>query len=281
MKYGITLPNFDICGDPRKAVELARLAEDSGWDGFFLWDHVLWTEPRQMEVSDPYVTLAACAVATSRILIGPAVTPLPRRRPWQVARQVATLDHLSSGRVVLGVGIGGDWFGDYTKFGEPYDRIAHGEMLDEALDIITGLWSGEPFSYEGKHYTIRDVTFLPRPVQQPRVPIWVAGTWPNKKPLRRAARWDGVLPLPKDDMQELTPDDVREIAAYIAEHRTSAEPFDIAIAGRTAGDLARERDHLTPIAEAGATWWYEHFSFDDDFEAVSKRIAQGPPSLNL
>jgi alkanesulfonate monooxygenase SsuD/methylene tetrahydromethanopterin reductase-like flavin-dependent oxidoreductase (luciferase family) len=279
LKYGITLPNFGICGDPRRAADLARLTEDSGWDGFFLWDHVLWTEPRHFEVADPYVTLAACAGATSRVLIGPAVTPLPRRRPWQVARQVATLDHLSGGRVVLGVGIGGDWFGDYTGFGEPDDRIAHGEMLDEALDIVTGLWSGEPFSYEGKHYTIRDVTFLPPPVQRPRVPIWVAGTWPNKKPLRRAARWDGVLPLPKDDFSELSPDEIREIAAYIAEHRTSAEPFDIVIAGRTTGDLAKERERLTAIAEAGATWWYEHFGIEDTVEAVSERIAQGPPRI--
>jgi alkanesulfonate monooxygenase SsuD/methylene tetrahydromethanopterin reductase-like flavin-dependent oxidoreductase (luciferase family) len=279
LKHSVSLPNFALCSDPRRAADLARLIEDSGWDGFFLWDHVLWTEPHNMEVADPYVTLAACAVATSRIRLGALVTPLPRRRPWQVARQVATLDHLSGGRAVLGVGIGGDWFGDYTKFGEPDDRVAHGEMLDEALDVITGLWSGEAFSYEGKHYTIRDVTFLPRPIQQPRVPIWVAAVWPNKKPLRRAARWDAALPLAQQDGVELTPDEIREIAAYVAEHRTSSGPYDILTGGRTTGDPAKDRDHLASLAEAGLTWWCESFEPEDDLDLVSKRIAQGPPRI--
>jgi alkanesulfonate monooxygenase SsuD/methylene tetrahydromethanopterin reductase-like flavin-dependent oxidoreductase (luciferase family) len=278
VKYSISLPNFGLCGDPRRAAELARLSEDSGWDAFFLWDHFLWTHPHNMEVTDPYVTLAAIAVATERVRIGALVTPLPRRRPWQVARQVATLDHLSGGRAVLGVGIGGDWFGDYSKLGEPNDQVAHGEMLDEALDIITGLWSGEPFSYEGKHYTIRDVTFLPRPVQQPRVPIWVAAVWPNKKPLRRAARWDCALPLSQDE-RELTPDEVRELATYIAEHRTADTPLDILASGRTTGDADKDRDHLAPLADAGATWWCEGFWVEDDLESVRKRIEQGPPRI--
>src|SRR5207237_5579049 len=140
------------------------------------------------------------------------------------------------GRLVVGVGIGGDWFGDYSKFGESPDDKEHGEMLDEALGIIAGLWSGEAFSFSGRHYQVKEAQFLPRPVQQPRIPIWVAGNWPNKKPFRRAAQWDGVAAEARGDFGELKPEDIEEIGAYIKEHRSGEGPFDVTHIGRTPGE---------------------------------------------
>ena len=193
MKYALYLPNFGTSSDPQLVAELAHEAEQAGWDGFFLSDNILWTDPHNQPVGDPWVMLAAIALATSRIRLGTMITPLPRRRPWTVARQATTIDHLSNGRLILGVGIGGDWHGDFSVFGEAADDKSHGELLDEALAIIAGLWSGEPFSFDGAHYQVQNVQFLPRPLQQARIPIWVGGVWPHKKPFRRAAGWDGMV----------------------------------------------------------------------------------------
>src|SRR3954462_8737797 len=163
MRYAINLPNFGSFGNPRLMANLAVEAEAAGWDGFFIWDHVLWLAPNNHPAAEPWGTLRALAMEAERIWLGPRVTPLPRRRPWQVARQAVTLDQLSNGRAILGVGIGGDWFGDYSRFGEPPDDRTHGEQLDEALQVITGLWSAAPFSFAGQHYTVRDTQFLPAP----------------------------------------------------------------------------------------------------------------------
>jgi alkanesulfonate monooxygenase SsuD/methylene tetrahydromethanopterin reductase-like flavin-dependent oxidoreductase (luciferase family) len=282
MRYGISLPNFDLCGNPRTAAQLAHIAEEAGWDGFFLWDHVLWTWPHPMSAADPFMTLAAMAMTTARIKLGTMVTPVPRRRPWTLARQVTTLDHLSGGRAIMGVGLGGNWFGDYSRFGEPTDQKAHGEMLDEGLQVITGLWSGEPFSFEGKHFHIKDVEFLPKPVQQPRIPVWVAGMWPNKKPFRRAAQWDGVFPiLAGDDLErEITPGEVREMLAYMKQYRESDAPFDVIVGGSTTGtDHDKNRDHLAPLVDAGLTWWIESFDLPTTFDHVRARLELGPPRI--
>jgi alkanesulfonate monooxygenase SsuD/methylene tetrahydromethanopterin reductase-like flavin-dependent oxidoreductase (luciferase family) len=292
VKFAIHAPNFGTYSDPRALAELAREAEDAGWDGFFLWDHILWkwSEDGPYEpAADTWTLLTAIAARTERITIGPLITPLPRRRPWTVARQAATLDHLSGGRVVLGVGIGGDWFGDYSAFGEPADSRAHGEMLDEALTIIAGLWSGEPFSFSGAHYTVREAQLVPPPVQRrrgvPGIPIWVAGNWPNKKPFRRAARWDGVAAEARDDFGHLKPEHIREITAYIREHRESEEPFDVTHIGRTPGDdPASLRSEATaivaPYADAGVTWWLERIGDrQDTLEQARPRVRQGPPAI--
>src|SRR3954452_1450283 len=183
MQRAINVPNFGAFGDARVLVELAQETEAAGWDGFFLWDLVTGLPPHNYPVADPWTALAAVAMATERIRIGPMVTPLPRRRPWQVARQAVTLDRLSGGRLTLGVGIGVNTADEYSRFGEPADDKTHGAQLDEALDVITGLWSGQPFEYAGMHYTIEARTqFLPTAVQQPRIPIWVAGAWTGTKP---------------------------------------------------------------------------------------------------
>jgi alkanesulfonate monooxygenase SsuD/methylene tetrahydromethanopterin reductase-like flavin-dependent oxidoreductase (luciferase family) len=279
VRFGIHTPNFGEFNDPREMSVLAREAEDAGWDGFFLWDHVLWTAPRNMPASDPWVLLAAMAGATERIRLGPLVTPVPRRRPHTLARQTTTLDRFSGGRLIFGAGLGGDWFGDYSAFGEADDRKAHGEMLDEGLAVLAGLWSGEKFSFEGKHFTIKDVQFLPTPVQEPRIPVWLAGTWPGTKPFRRAAQWDGVFPLSKDD-EPLQPDDYRALLAYIHEHRQSNAPFDTVHGGMSPGDSSdKAAEMIGPYAEAGVTWWLEAFWAEATMEEVRKRIEQGPPRL--
>src|SRR5579884_3931949 len=146
MRYALNLPAFGEFADVRVLAALAREAEDAGWDGFFIWDHI--QSERGRSVADPWVALAAIAVKTERIRIGALVTPLPRRRPWKFARETATLDHLSGGRLIVGVGIGGEWYREYSAFGEPVDDKTHAAQLDEGLDVLVGLWSGEPFSYE-------------------------------------------------------------------------------------------------------------------------------------
>ena len=279
MKYAIHVPNFATYSDPRALAQLAHDAEDAGWDGFFLWDHFFWKQPQNEPVADTWTLLTAIAASTQRIIIGPLITPLPRRRPWTVARQAATLDHFSGGRVVLGVGIGGDWFGDYSTFGEPVGDKEHGEMLDEALAIISGLWSGETFSFSGKHYQVKDALFVPKPLQQPRIPVWVAGNWPNKKPFRRAAQWDGVAAEGRTGQGPLKPQDFRDMAAYIEENRSVRTPFDVTHIGRTPGNDAQAAlEIVRPYEEAGVTWWLERIGDKGDtLEETRSRVLQGPP----
>lgn len=193
MRHAIFVPNFGVFSDPALVSDLARRSEAAGFDGWFLWDHVVHREGNE-PAADPWITLAAVATSTSRIRLGPLVTPLPRRRPWNVARQATTLDHLSGGRVVLGVGIGALRTPEFAGFGEEEDLATRGSMLDEGLELMEALWSGEEVHHEGAHYKVDGVQFRPTPLQRP-LPVWVAAVWPNKKPLRRAARWQGVVPL--------------------------------------------------------------------------------------
>ena len=258
MRFAVSVHNFADFADVRRLVELAKEAEDNGWDGFFLWDHIHWNGPPML---DPWVALAAIAVATSRIRIGTMVTPLARRRPWKLARETVTLDHLSGGRLILGVGLGAPPQEEFTRLGEDAGDRVRGQKLDEGLDVLTGLWSGEPFSYQGQHYQLDNVTFLPRPVQQPRIPIWVAGLWPNRRPFRRAARLDGAVPVkvgPSADMPGLlTPEELPEPLAYIREHRESDAPFDVNASAVIPTDPAQARDVVDAFAAAGATWLQE------------------------
>jgi alkanesulfonate monooxygenase SsuD/methylene tetrahydromethanopterin reductase-like flavin-dependent oxidoreductase (luciferase family) len=219
---------------------------------------------------------------TNRIRLGTSVTPLARRRPWKVARETVTLDHLSSGRVVLGVGLGdtGESVGSdisFTHFGELMDARRRARMLDEALDVIVGLWSGEPFSYAGQHYQVKEVTFLPRPVQRPRIPIWVGGGWPLRGPTQRAARWDGSC-LYRHKAHELTPEDVRGLKALVQGQRGASAGYDIAVGGSPRRpDREEERAYIRSVAEAGATWWIEYIPPDaGDLEDVRAGIARGP-----
>ena len=266
MRFGLHVPQLGVLGDPTALVDLAQRAERAGWDGFFVWDHVM--HRGDPEACDPWVALGAIAATTERLTIGPLVTPLPRRRPWKVAREVVTVDRLSNGRAVLGVGIGTDSYGEYTKFAEPAtDDRARAAHLDEALALITALWSGERVTHAGDHYRATDVVQIPRPVQQPRVPIWCAAAWPNRLPLRRAARWDGVVPVGR-----LEPGDVAAIVAEIRRHRASDAPFDVALPSihTTTTDIAA-------YETAGVTWWLASIRPSDPLDASRALVDRGPP----
>jgi len=274
MRFAINIPNFGDFADARLVAELAYEAEQAGWDGFFLWDHIGAAWPPA--IADPWIVLTAMALRTERITLGPLVTPLPRRRPAKLAREAVTLDQLSHGRLVLGVGIGSDSGQEYSCFGESPDDKLHAAMLDEGLEVLMGLWSGELFSHQGAHYTVNQARFLPKPVQQPRIPIWVAGVWPNKRPFRRAAQWDGVCPLGQAGL--LSPAEIAEMRAYIAAHRTSAAPFEVALGGKSyEHDPAAAAAMLQAYAAAGVTWWMESFDWNNPLAQVRTLIRQGPP----
>ncbi len=253
---------------------MAKAAEEAGWDGFFVWEPV-WGV-------DAWVCLTAAAMVTERIRLGTMITPLSRMRPWKLASETATLDNLSGGRVILSVGLGATDTG-FAAFGEVTDRRTRAELLDEGLAILTGLWRGQPFSYEGAHYKIQPTEFMvpSPPVQQPRIPIWVVGAWHRPRSMARALRYDGLLPnpmTPEGDHRPLTPDDVRDIAAYVAAHRTETTPFDIVAEGATPGDKPDEAAAIARNwADAGATWWIEALWNADSPAALRRRVEQGPP----
>lgn len=281
MKFAIDVPNHGPYSDPHLLLELAGEAEAAGWDGFFIWDHLVrWNDP-SLPLVDPWVALAAIAARTERIRLGPMVTPLARRRPWKVARETVSLDHLSGGRLILGVGLGSRDQAEFTAFGDVGDRKVRAEMLDEGLDILAGLWQGRPFQYQGRRYRLEETLFWPPPVQSPRIPIWVAGTWPNKPPFRRAARWDGVFVQRAGQSQTemMSPDEIREVRAYIGQFRQTGVPFDIAHAGLLPGRSAAEDAGIAAAyASAGVTWWLEHITPNrGPLEAMQARIRQGPP----
>ena len=187
MKYGLYLPNFGEAISAQAIADLASEAESAGWNGFFLWDHILYSKTQTSPMVDPWIALTAAATQTKELRLGTTVTPLARRRPWVLARTTATLDQLSNGRVIISVGLGEPAKVEFSMFGEQADPKIRAEKLDESLDILNGLWKGEPFSYKGKHYQISKMTFQPPVIQKPRIPIWVGGFWPNKAPFRRAA----------------------------------------------------------------------------------------------
>ena len=301
MRFGVTLPNVGYGGDPATLIQLAVDAEEAGWDGVFFWDTPYAVAPDQPppDFADAWVLLSAIAVRTERVRLGTMLTPLAWHRPWLIARQAATLDRLSGGRLTLSVGLGapddqGPWFG-----GDAFDRRTRAAMLDEALAVLDGLWSGQPFAFEGQHFSHREVTFLPRPLQQPRIPIWVVSAWPRdpamwprRKSMRRAIRYEGLLPNVFDGngefVFEATPDesleDLSAMSAWVERERPAGEgPYDIVVE-RSLADLddAVARAEAARWEEAGATWWLddawrEMWAAPDDPEPLRRRIRLGPP----
>lgn len=289
MHYGFTIPGPG--GNPRLMAELAHEAEEAGWDGVFFPDCICIDPKLEPNIygDDPWVTLAAMAMRTERVRLGTMITPLSRRRPWKLAREATTLDVLSNGRLTLSVGLGAlDDLG-FGAVGEATDRKTRAELLDEGLAILTGLWSGEPLSFDGKHYHVKELTFQPKPVQQPRIPIWVVGAWPRPKSMERALRYDGLLPnkLNEDGTPgDVTPEDIRAMLAYASEHREATTPFDMVYEGETPGDNPTHAAEIVgPYVEAGITWWLESMwsprigteGWSSMEEAVRTRIQQGPP----
>jgi alkanesulfonate monooxygenase SsuD/methylene tetrahydromethanopterin reductase-like flavin-dependent oxidoreductase (luciferase family) len=288
MRVGLAVAPFgDDYGDVRHLATMAHEAELAGWDGFFIWDHTVFS-PNFYPIADPWVALTAIALSTNRIRLGALITPLARRRPWQVARETASLDRLSNGRLIVGVGLGDPAVMDYGLFGEEQDPKIRAQKLDEGLDILDGLWSGETFSYDGQHYQLQPVRFLPTPSQSPRIPVWVGGTVGKQAPMCRAARWDGFMPVKFPG--EVSLDDWGDMMAYIRQHRTSDAPFDWVHAGATPGDDPAKATAIVREAQAiGITWWIEtvdFWRFGHSWEGqlqpeyarmMDERIRQGPP----
>ena len=278
MKRGFVLPG----GDAALAADLAREAELAGWDGFFVWEPV-WGV-------DAWVCLTAAAMRTERIRLGTMLSPLSRMRPWKLASESATLDRLSGGRVILSVGLGAIDSG-FGAFGEVTDRRTRAELLDESLEIITGLWRGQPFSWQGKHYQVRETDFAPPPppLQQPRIPIWVVGALGSQKSMRRALKYDGLLPQVlkqgadgSRQAQQAGVADLRAGLPRVRSQRPSASAFDVIVEGETPGaDPDAATATLTAWRAAGATWWLETMWRAADNAAregeIRRRIRQGPP----
>jgi alkanesulfonate monooxygenase SsuD/methylene tetrahydromethanopterin reductase-like flavin-dependent oxidoreductase (luciferase family) len=258
-RRGLFVAPFDPLADPGVVGDLAARAEVAGWDGFFVWDHLQYGD-RVTAIADVWTCCAAVAMRTERLLFGPMVTPLARRRPQVLARQAASLAVLSAGRFVLGLGLGDDWVGEFGAFGDEPDPKARGRMLDEGLDVLTALMAGEQVDHQGAHYAARDVRFRPAPA----VPIWLAGRFGNRAPLRRAARHDGFFVIGLE-----APDDLDEVSAGLAEH-SPAPGFEVVV------DLLPDQDP-TPWLDRGASWVLTRVGpFDLDLTEVSRIIEAGP-----
>lgn len=267
MHHAVYLPPFGSFGDVHALVDLAGAAEEAGWDGFFLWDHIRYEAP--VPLCDAWVALSAVAVSTTTIRLGPLVTPLPRRRPWKVAREAATLDHLSRGRLVLGVGLGIDYWREFSSFsGEAADDVERAELLDDGIEIITRLWSGAPTTVHGRRLSVDDAQFLPRPQQAPRIPIWSAMLWPAARPgpVRRAARCDGVMPFTGAAM---SPEQAAEVRDAVARERGDDASFDLCLWGVP--------DQAADYGAAGVTWLVQSFGPEQPLADARRIVTAGPP----
>lgn len=270
MRYGFVLPG----GTARELVERAVQAEDAGWDAVFVWEAAYGP--------DAWTVLAAAAERTSRIRLGTMLTPLPWRRPWKVASQVATLDQLSDGRAILAVGLGAPEVSTARPL-DSVDRRERAALLDDGIDVIDALWSGA-LTYDGPQFQL-DFTGGPitvmRPVQRPRPPIWVVGAWQRSKSMQRVLRADGILPNVMDpELRETTPDDIRAMAAWLWEHG-ARDGFDIVAEGATPADPSEAATVVQPWIDAGATWWIEALwvapEGEDHDALVLERLHAGPP----
>jgi alkanesulfonate monooxygenase SsuD/methylene tetrahydromethanopterin reductase-like flavin-dependent oxidoreductase (luciferase family) len=261
MKYGVHLPNFGSYADAAAVAELAGLAERAGWDGVFISDHVARPEG-VLPIADAWILLSAIALATSTVQIGSLVTPLPRRRPWNLAREIVTLDHLSGGRMVFGIGSGITVGPEFTRFGEESDPRVRGDMLDEGLAIVRAAWTGEPVTYAGTHYQLDEVTFLPTPAQ-PVVPVWAATERVRGRTVRRAATCDGVVPF------GVTPAQAPELMAVIARHRNGKMDGYQLVASGTGDSQEWE--------QVGATWWLRVLNWYRPLDRGRAVIEAGPP----
>ena len=250
LRLGLSLPNF---AEPEALVDLAVEAEAAGWDGVFLWDHLHGSPAFPVPTADPWVVLGALAVLTERITLGTGITPVPRRQPEKLARETVTVDHLSGGRLVLGVGLG-EPPEEHTAYGRSADRATLAARLDEGLEVLTGLWAGEPYSHHGGHFTVQDAQYLPVPAQRPRIPVWVSCTFPPTGPLARAARWDGAILAALGaggTIDPVTPGQVRDAVTTIeAQRAPDAGPLAVALV--TPG-LPAEPEQAA-YADAGVTW---------------------------
>jgi alkanesulfonate monooxygenase SsuD/methylene tetrahydromethanopterin reductase-like flavin-dependent oxidoreductase (luciferase family) len=277
LRRGLAVPCFTA--DPAGIIGLGLAAEQGGFDGFFLWDHLVHDDTGNgPPVLDPWPLLAVLASQTSRIRLGTLITPVPRRRPWQLAKETVTVDRLSNGRLILGVGLGSPPYADFGIFHEPTSSRVRAELLDEGLEVLTGLWTGDRFAFSGEHFTIEPVRFRPVPVQQPRIPIWVGGVLPALGPVRRATRWDGMVPLTwqGDGPARPSPDDIAAVRDQAQLARGSAAGFDLVVWS----DLEQEPGEVAGLAPdytaAGATWWVESAESGPGWlDQATERVTRG------
>jgi alkanesulfonate monooxygenase SsuD/methylene tetrahydromethanopterin reductase-like flavin-dependent oxidoreductase (luciferase family) len=264
MRHAINLAPFGALADPKVIIEIGRAAEEHEWDGVFLWDHIQWPDGGGLPVADVWTALSAIAATTERVRLGPMVTPLPRRRVQMLAKQTVTLDHLSNGRLVFGLGSGGDNHRELSGFDEPsVERRELAARLDEGADLLVRLWSGEPVTHRGRYYTTDDARLLPPPVQTPRIPIWIATVGDFAAPVHRSVRFDGLFPI------NVTNEQIKRMIDTVASARGHLDGFDVAVT-------------MTPHADAGAieatgaTWLMHSFWTDAQPEQVLRFLARGP-----
>jgi Luciferase-like monooxygenase len=272
MKFGVA-----FYANAQSISNLAQIAEDAGWDGLFLGD-AIWTQ-------DPMILLSAAAMVTSRIRLGTMVIPVPLRRPWKLASESVALDRLSNGRLILGLGAGAVWMGWHAFPDEPTNTKTRAQMLDETIDILTLLYACKPFDYNGQHYHLKltqldEMHYPPKPIQQPRIPLWVPGIWPRRQSMRRLLKCDGLLPQKMNangEFEEVTPSDLRQMKTYLDANRSLTTSFDYVVEGKTyALDRPQARQKLQEWAEAGATWWIESLWETGEEESI-RRLLAGPP----
>ncbi|MFJ2780849.1 LLM class flavin-dependent oxidoreductase [Kitasatospora sp. NPDC087315] len=295
LRYAVGLPNRREYADPRLLRELAVLAEQSGWDGFFLWDGQVAEHPGE-HMTDAWTTLAAVAADTARLRLGVMVSVLALKRPAEVARATVALDLLSGGRLVFGAGLGSS-AREFEALGEDPDPRVRADRLDEALQVLDGLWTGRPFTFQGRWFTVADQAFQPVSPQRPRIPVWIAGTWPARRPMRRAARWDGVFPTRAGvgHTEMMPPADLEAVVGYVRAHRNGdrpdgdptdsdrpdgdRRPFEVVMEGQTAGlEPAADAAVVAPYRAAGLTWWVEKLGwFRGPADLVRARVRSGPP----
>jgi alkanesulfonate monooxygenase SsuD/methylene tetrahydromethanopterin reductase-like flavin-dependent oxidoreductase (luciferase family) len=278
MRHGIVLTT----GDARTSVKLAVEAEAAGWDGVFTWDAIAIGAT---EVLDPWSLLAAIAIRTERIRLGAMVFAPARRRPWTLLKAAITVDHLSRGRLVLPVGLGALDDAGFGTVGEPTGARERAAILDEVLAIVDGLQHEEPFAFSGKHFAFEAISLRPRPVQRPRIPVWVVGAWPHERSMRRAIGWDGLVVQGPgaDEAPSTNPPALAEITAWVARERAAAGldgPYDVVVSGSTSPDDPDAAAALRAAAHAGATWWVEADWTGTSVDALRARIAAGPPGTD-
>jgi len=278
MRYGIVIPG----GQPAAQIDMAQAAESARWDAVFVPDGIAIEDfsGKPVAIFDAWAMLAAMAVKTQRIRIGPLIAAVPRRRPWKLARETGTVDHLSNGRLIFAAGLGAaPDDGGFSKVGEPIDLRTRAELMDECLAILDGLWSGQRFSFTGKHYNVDAMMMVPPPVQQPRITTWVVGVWPKPKSMRRAVQWDGVIVQPFKSVpgQKADPKMINDVREYVEKQRTNSGSFDIVTGGVTPKKNPDSvLPHVKSLADAGATWWLEE-AWGLKQSDLLRRIEKGPP----
>ncbi len=266
IRRGLYIPPFGELADPRVVMDLAVGAEEHGWDGVFLWDHILRPPDNPADIADVWVTLAGVAVVTKRIRMGALITPIVRRRPQKLAREAVTLDHLSRGRLVVGLGLGVEWGGELSRFGEIVDPVARGKILDEGADLLTQMWTGQEVHHRG-HFVADGVRILPTAVQSPRIPLWLAATGISLRPVRRAARYDGLFPI------DMTFDQLARVVETVVTERGGLDGFDIVWRIGTGSLEDGERDTLEAL---GVTWILSSYEPGATYDDIRRRLERGP-----